>query len=128
MKAKVGTLLGHTSNAVLGIDILLGNYFMAKKSSSCIIPSEIVSFTYDVHSAKSISSMRSAIIASINSLFVRHFDSHNVSVEITEVDGRHDITIGVSVTDDGIEYGITRLVGIDDTSVTKISNILDKGL
>lgn len=127
MKAKVYTLVGSTESPLVALDILLSYYFKALKSSSSIVQNEVFSFIWDINTARNNPGIVTNVTNSLVYILNKHFESVTVDVAVTGSSSNYEVSVAVSLKDNGVNINVGKLVTASSTSIEKLVDISDKG-
>ena len=108
-------------------DRCLAYFFVSDYSQSDLYPNKITSLPYILqHTAGDTQALRDEVQTSLNQYLGRYFDQVNTvaTADTTDTtDQRLNLKILVAVTQDGVQYNLSKLVATLNSAIVEIINI-----
>lgn len=126
------TSTGWITDPLQRADLILYDFFVANYSQSIIFRGQIKSLPYYIHRNRDMSVLRDVLQTAITTLLNSYYDSAEISIKISPIKNAlgivdneftMDIQLSAIVIQDGKRYSLGKLINVENSSVSKISNI-----
>lgn len=120
---------GWVTDPLKALDLIFAHALESDFSQSNVFHGRVTSipFIIALHQTRP-DNLSQELETALRNLFGRFFDSTNISVRYAEPDayGKYVLTVGVSVTKNGIDYSLSTVISIKDGKVVEVLKELNK--
>lgn len=114
---------GWVSAVAEKIDLLLSHFYEAYQNQTYVYKDKITSLQYLIEEhGKDIPALQSKVRGALSLYLTRHFDTANVEVTVTTDESTNESTINIyaTVTQNGVEYNVAKLISIAGNTIKSI--------